>query len=205
MGLAFVGGLDGSDKSADLHRPQGRQGDKERWRQGVRENLIIVAHNPLPLPLLVSLFSSLLSHAHCGLRVLTDLSHRKRLRQVFNQIINIFDAYREAHEIGRRRESVPQRLRNAGVRHPAGQADCRADRTEADRDVEKLCGFNHLPRKSHVAGRKTDDRAVSGGLIAVDAVAWMVGEAGIVNLDDLRATRQVFGDLSGRVVLALDA
>src|SRR5262249_47750955 len=108
-------------------------------------------------------------------------------------------------EIGRRRESVPQRLWDAGVRHPAGQADGRADRTEADRDVEKLCGFNHLPRKRHVAGREADDRAVAGGLTAVDVVARMVGEAGIVAPGALRAARQEFGDLPSRFVLALDA
>jgi hypothetical protein len=79
MGLAFVGGRAGSDKSADLPRPQGRQGDKERWRQGVMENLTIVVHDPLVSPLLVSLSSSLLSHAHCGLSVLRDLSHCKSL------------------------------------------------------------------------------------------------------------------------------
>jgi hypothetical protein len=59
MGLAFVGGQDGSDKSADLSRPQRRQGDKERWRQGVMENLTIVVHDTLVSPLLVSLSSSL--------------------------------------------------------------------------------------------------------------------------------------------------
>jgi hypothetical protein len=60
------------------------------------EYLTIVGHDTLISPLLVSLFSSFLSHAHCGLRVLRDLSHRKSLRQVFDQIINIFDADREA-------------------------------------------------------------------------------------------------------------
>ena len=77
--------------------PQGSKGDKERWRQGLMENLTIVVHDPLVSPLLVSLASSLLSHAHSGLRGLRDLSHCKRLRQVFNQIINIFDADRKTH------------------------------------------------------------------------------------------------------------
>jgi hypothetical protein len=40
--------------------PQRRQGDKERWRQGVTENLTIVVHESLVSPLLVSLFSSLI-------------------------------------------------------------------------------------------------------------------------------------------------
>jgi hypothetical protein len=58
MGLAFVGGQAGSDKRADLSRPQRRQGDKERWRQRVMENLTTVVHESLVSPLLVSLFSS---------------------------------------------------------------------------------------------------------------------------------------------------
>src|SRR5262245_7360791 len=153
----------------------------------------------------VSLSSSLLGHTYRGLRVLTSLSHCKSARQVFDQIIDIFDPDREAHEIRRRRESVPQRMRDAGMRHPAGQADGRADRAEANRDVEKLCGFNHLSRNRHVAGRETDDRAIACGLTAMDAVARMVGEAWIIDPDDLRATRQVFGDLPSRFVLALNA
>jgi hypothetical protein len=59
MGLAFMGGQAGSDKSADLSRPRERQGDKERWRQGVMENLTIVVHDPwspLSLSLCLPLF-----------------------------------------------------------------------------------------------------------------------------------------------------
>ena len=152
-----------------------------------------------------SISLSLLGDTYRGLRVLTSLSHGKGLRQVFNQIIYIFDADREAHEIGWRRESVPQRLWDAGVRHPAGQADGRTDRTEADRDVEKPSGLNHLPRKRHVAGREADDGAVAGGLIAMDVAARMVGETGIIDLGDFRAIRQELGDLLSRFVLALDA
>ena len=97
MGLASAGGQAGSDKSANLSRPQGRQGDKERWRQGVMENLTIVVHDTLVSPLLVFLSSALLRDAHHGLRVLRDLSHCKSLRQIFDQIINIFDADRKTH------------------------------------------------------------------------------------------------------------
>ena len=59
--------------------PEGSKGDKERWRQGVMENLTIVVHDTLVSPLLVSLASSLLSHAQSGLLVLRDLSHCKSL------------------------------------------------------------------------------------------------------------------------------
>src|SRR5262245_50372858 len=177
--------------------------DKETGGEGDKENQIFFV--PLSPCLPLSLSSSPLGHTYRGLRVLISLSHCKSARQVFDQIIDIFDADREAHEIWGRRESVPQRLRYAGVRHSAGQADGRADRTEANRDVEKLCGFNHLPRNRHVAGRETDDRAITGGLTAVDAVARMVGEAWIIYPDDLRATRQIFSDLPRRFVLALNA
>jgi hypothetical protein len=94
MGLAFVGGLAGSDKSADLSRPP--EGDGATGGQGDQEKFFCRLVPPSPcLSLLLS--PSLLSHAHCGLWALRDLSHRKSLRQVFDQIINIFDADREAH------------------------------------------------------------------------------------------------------------
>src|SRR5215831_19041996 len=177
--------------------------DKETGGGGDKENQIFFV--PLSPCLPLSLSSSLLGHTYRGLRVLKTLSHCKSARQVFDQIIDIFDADREAYKIGGRRESVPQRLRYAGVRHPAGQADGRADRTEANRDVEKPCSFNHLPRNRHGAGRETDDRAIAGGLTAMDAVAWMVGETWIIDPDDLRATREVFDDLPCRFVLTLNA
>ena len=107
-GLAFVGGQDGSDKSADLPR-RTRDGRETRELKKIRFSL-----SPLSPPLPFSL-SSLLGRTHCGLRVLTGLSHCERPRQVFDQIIDVFDADREAHEIGRRRESVSQRLWDAGV------------------------------------------------------------------------------------------
>src|SRR5262245_32127863 len=134
----------------------------------------------------VSLSSSLLGHTYRGLRVLTSLSHCKSARQVFDQIIDIFDPDREAHEIRRRRESVPQRMRDAGMRHPAGQADGRADRAEANRDVEKLCGFNHLPRNRHVARRETDDRAIARRLTAVAALPRLRGRPRTLDAVDRR-------------------
>jgi hypothetical protein len=66
---------------------------------------------------------SLLGRTYRGLRGSAGLSHCESARQIFNQIIDIFDADRDTYEIGRRRESVPQRLWDTGVRHPAGQAD----------------------------------------------------------------------------------
>ena len=98
MGLAFVGGLAGSDKSADLSRPpkkKGRQGEVETGSHGKSDHCCSRIPG-LPSPCL-PFFFIFLSHAHCGLWVLRDLSHRKSLRQVFDQIINIFDADREAH------------------------------------------------------------------------------------------------------------
>ena len=79
--------------------------DKETGGEGDKENQIFFVSLSPCLPL--SLSSSLLGHTYRGLRVLTGLSHCKSARQVFDQIIDIFDSDREAHEIGRRRESVP--------------------------------------------------------------------------------------------------
>jgi hypothetical protein len=67
MGLALVGGQDRQDKSAET----------ERRRDGGKKWLFF----SVPLSLSPSVFpSSSLGHTHCGLGVLTSLSHRKRHR-----------------------------------------------------------------------------------------------------------------------------
>jgi hypothetical protein len=89
----FVGGRPGSDKSADLSRPKG-DGETERGGDVETGKIFSFAPSP-PLPPLPLFFSS--GDTYDRLRVLRDLSHCKSPRQVFYQIIDVFDADREAN------------------------------------------------------------------------------------------------------------
>ena len=130
---------------------------------------------------------------------------REGLGEVGDQVFDVLDADRDADEPRRDAEAIALRLGDRGVGHGRGMRDQRLDAAEALAERAEPHGAEEASRGLVGPEIEGDHRAESPHLLFGEGVLRMVGQAGVVDLFDLRLGREEPRDLAAVCLVALHA
>ena len=133
----------------------------------------------------------------CGRNSQCSAHSRERLHEIREEIIRVFDAHRDPHQVCRQR-SLP--TGNGRVRHGAGQSDGGMHAAKTHGDAEELALLDDSLGQFHVSSLKADQQAGSAGLLFMKRSAGVLFQSGKVNVRHVWMVRQEARDV-GCVVL----